>query len=182
MPIQLPESLLTGIPGIDDQHRALIHWAQTIKKINGHNGNRALVVRAANFLIAYTKYHFDSEEYAMVASGYDGIAQHRKEHAMMKRQLAALREKINAGDVFGGASIKDIQNLIQNWIQNHIVSTDSAFATYCEQVPETRFVELPSPKELKAMGFKISDYEEVEAVHHAGEITPEELQARMKKD
>lgn len=179
MTIQLPEKLLTGIKGIDDQHRALIHWARTVNSMGAVNGDRAIVLRAAQFLIAYAKYHFDSEEYAMVASGYESIAVHRHEHAMMRRELSELRKSINNREHSAEATVELLQELIRRWIQNHISAADLAFARYCEQEPETRTIKLPSPRELRKAGLKVTDYEQVEAVHHAGEITPGELKARL---
>lgn len=143
------------------------------------NGNRQIVLRAAQFLIAYAKYHFDSEEYAMVASGYEGVTEHRREHAMMRRELTELRRSVTNKEQSAAATVKSLQGLIQSWIQNHISATDFAFARYCEQEPETRSVELPSPSELRRAGLKVSDYEQVEVVHNAGEITPSELKARL---
>ncbi len=180
MTVVLPDNLLTGIQGIDDQHRALIHWARTVNSIGAVNGNRAIVLRAARFLIAYAKYHFDSEEYAMVAAGYEGVDRHRWEHAMMRRELSELSRSINNQEGSVAATVTSLQGLIQRWIQNHISGTDSAFARYCEQEPETRFVQLPSPEEMRNSGHRVSDFDQVEAVHHAGEITPGELKARLK--
>ncbi len=179
MTVVLPNQMLTGIPGIDDQHRALIRWARTVNSIGTGGANRRAVIRATQFLIAYARYHFDSEEYAMVASGYDGLTQHRREHAMMRRQLSVLSKSINANGKDVATTVKPLQNLIQGWIQNHISGSDMAFASHCEQEPETRFMQLPSPRELRDSGFKVSDIEQVEAVHNAGEITTGELKARL---
>ncbi len=180
MTVNLPRQAMTGIPGIDHQHRALIHWARTINNFGANGANRKIVKRAAQFLIAYASYHFDSEEYAMVAACYDGIASHNREHGMMRRQLARLAAAINAnGDDVNG-NVSSLQKLILDWIQNHISHTDMAFARYCALQPETRNIELPSPQELKDSGFKISHIDQVEAVHHAGEISAGELKARLK--
>jgi hemerythrin len=179
MRVVLPNQILTGISGIDDQHRSLIRWARTVNSIDPGGPNRRAVIRATQFLIAYARYHFDSEEYAMVASGYEGINQHRREHAMMRRQLNSLSRSIKADGKDFASTVKPLQSLIQGWIQNHISGSDMAFASHCEQEPETRFMRLPSPRELRDSGFKVSDIEQVETVHNAGEITHEELKARL---
>ena len=180
MTVNLPQQAVTGIPGIDHQHRALIHWARTIDNVGANGANRRIVKRAAQFLIAYATYHFDSEEYSMVAACYDGIARHSREHAMMRRQLARLSAAINANEDDVSGNVKSMQRLILGWIQNHISDTDMAFARYCVQQPETRNIELPSPQELKDSGFRISHIDQIEAVHHAGEISEGELKARLK--
>ena len=178
--INLPEQALTGIPGIDHQHRALIHWARTINNIDANGATPKIVRRAAQFLIAYARYHFDSEEYSMVAACYDEIAPHNREHKMMRRQLARLAASINNdGDDVEG-NVRGLQRLILDWIQNHISHTDMAFARYCGSQPQIRNIELPSPRELKDAGFRISQIDEVETVHHAGEISAGELKARLR--
>ena len=179
MTVNLPKQASTGIPGIDQQHQALIHWARTINNVGANGASPGIVKRAAQFLIAYATYHFDSEEYAMVATCYDGISKHSREHAMMRRQLASLSAAITANRDDAGSNVHSLQRLIHGWIQNHISGTDIAFARYCASQPETRNIELPSPQELKDSGFKISHVDQVEVVHHAGEISAEELKARL---
>ena len=180
MTVNLPQQVMTGIPGIDHQHKALIQWARTINSINANAANSGIVKRAAQFLVAYVKYHFSSEEYAMVATCYSGVATHGREHAMMRRQIARLSAAINANDIDARGNVQSLQRLIQSWIQNHISSTDMAFARYCAQQPETRVVELPSPQELKSSGFMVSNIQHVEFVDQAGEISAGELKARLR--
>ncbi len=180
MSISLPQQLETGIEGIDSQHRALLVWARTVNGMDAENGSREVVLRAAQFLIAYTRYHFDSEEYAMVASGFDDVAQHRREHAMMRRELSRLRASIKDEGANAVGSVTSLQELISRWVTHHISSTDFAFARYCEQEPGARSVHLPSPKELRASGARVAEMDKVEAVHHAGEITIGEMKARLK--
>jgi hemerythrin len=180
MNVSLPRELETGIEGIDTQHRALLVWARTVNSMDADNGSREVVIRAARFLIAYTRYHFDSEEYAMVASGFDGVAQHRREHAMMRRELSRLNGSINQAGAEAVGSVAGLQRLITGWVQNHISSSDFAFARYCESEPSARAVHLPTPQELRASGQRIADYDHVETVHHAGELTIGEMKARLK--
>jgi hemerythrin-like metal-binding protein len=180
MEVTLPTQIMTGIPGIDHQHQALIHWARTMNTVVANGANRGIVKRAAQFLIAYVKFHFASEEYAMVATCYDGVARHSREHAMMRRQLARLSAAINANSDDAGGNALSLQRLIQGWIQNHISDTDMDFAGYCSQQPEPLDLMLPSPQELREAGFKVSHIDQVEAVHQAGEISAGELKARLK--
>jgi hemerythrin len=180
MAVSLPQQLLTGIDGIDDQHRALIHWARTINSLDPANENGGTLRRAAQFLIAYAKFHFESEQHAMAVSGYSAFGQHRLEHEMLRKQLKKMNEAI--GDYYGCAvtTICALQRVIQGWIQNHISASDRAFASYCEQNSDIRRIHLPSAQELQNLGVGITDIEKVEAVHNAGEITSEELPSRLK--
>jgi hemerythrin-like metal-binding protein len=171
---------MTGISGIDRQHNALIQWARTINSVCANGSNAEIVKRAAQFLIAYVKFHFSSEEYAMVATCYDGVAGHSREHAVMRRQLARLSAAINANGHDVVNNVQSLQRIVKEWMQNHISETDMDFARYCSQQPEIGSLELPSPQELMDSGFKVSHLDQVEAVHQAGEISAGELKARLK--
>ena len=180
MSVSLPNRLVTGIRGIDDQHRALIHWAKTINSFDAANGDLTTLERASQFLISYARFHFVSEEHAMATSGYEEIAQHRLEHGMLRKQLAKMSETISNQDY--GCDITTIcalQGLVRMWIQNHISASDMAFARYVEKSPNARHVELPSPSQLQSSGVSVADIEQVEAVHNAGEFTKEELPSRL---
>ena len=99
---------------------------------------------------------------------------------MMRRQLARLNAAINANGHDSRKSAESMQTLIRGWIQNHISDTDMDFARYCSQQPETLNLELPSPRELLESGFKVAHVDKVGFVHEAGEISSDELKARLK--
>lgn len=180
MALSLPTQLVTGIPGIDDQHRALIHWAKTVNSLDAANGDLTTIQRASKFLISYARFHFESEEHAMGASGYREFERHRYEHEILRRQLAKMSQIIS-NDTYGSdiTTICALQRLIREWIQKHISASDLAFASYCDQNPEARDVRLPSPEELQKLGVTIADIEQVDAVHNAGEITKDDLPSRL---
>ncbi|MGD9252651.1 MAG: hemerythrin family protein, partial [Holophagae bacterium] len=127
----LPKRLVTGIEGIDEQHRTLIRWARAVEAIDTYEAEGAVALRAAQFLIAYTRYHFDSEEYAMVASGYGELDEHRREHTALRNELASVSRVLNAHGAGSWKSVKSVQKLIQRWIRDHIGASDKAVAVYC---------------------------------------------------
>ena len=180
MSSDLPHELRTGIPSIDDQHRAIIRWARAVNTITADETNRTVVLRAAQFLISYARYHFDAEEYAMVASGYGAIAQHRREHSMMRRQLSEISRSIDNENDSPNGSLEPLQKLVQDWLRNHISTTDLAFARFCEAQPRARKVELPSPQQLRSSGSQVKNIDQVEVVHESGAITIGKLKARLK--
>jgi hemerythrin len=177
----LPKRLVTGIGDIDEQHRTLLRWARAVQSIDSSASEGAVPLRAAQFLIAYTRYHFDSEEYAMVASGYGALDEHRREHSALRTELAAVSRVLNAHGARSWKSVTSVQKLIQRWIQNHIGASDMSFAAYCEQEPSVKTVQLPSPVELSRSGTKVADSDRVETVHHSGELTMAEIRARLKR-
>lgn len=179
MSVDLPDQLLTGIQGVDDQHRALIRWARAVRTVGSAEEHRSTVRRAAEFLIAYARFHFDSEEYAMEHTGFIGVDQHRREHEMMRRQLDILHNAVDEEGTRVADTVDGLQQLISAWIRNHISSSDFAFARFCEQRPETRFVELPSPNEMLRMGRRVDNVDHVEEVHAARDDTDGEINARF---
>jgi hemerythrin len=178
MRVVLPPELLTGIPDIDDQHRALFAWTNAVFSLGTVRGDRTVALRAAQFLVAYAEYHFAAEEYAMVASAYPELVRHRGEHAVLRRKLAVVARAINSGAPYDRVTTS-LQALLNEWLLQHIRHADGAFARYCADEPSVRTLSLPSPQELRASGLRTSDYERVEVVHTAGEISAEEVKARL---
>jgi hemerythrin-like metal-binding protein len=180
MTASLPNQLLTGIQEIDDQHRALIHWAKTVNSFDAASGDLRTLGLASQFLISYARFHFTSEEHAMAASGYERAGRHRLEHEALRKQLARVSTAIS-DDSYGCdiTTVCVLQRLIREWIQNHIRASDMAFASYCEQTPDAKRVTLPSPSQLQRLGVGVADIQQVEAVHNAGAITQEELPSRL---
>jgi len=115
----------------------------------------------------------------MVASCYEDLCAHRREHASIRKQLSDLNKTMKSRGCNPSVAVRDLQHLVQGWVQHHISGTDLAFARYCESEPSARSVQLPSPKELSDSGTRIADYDQVEFVHLAGEITPEEIEKRL---
>jgi hemerythrin len=178
MRVVLPPELLTGIPDIDAQHRSLVAWANAVFSLGTVRTDRSLALRAVQFLVAYAEYHFAAEEYAMVASAYPGLVRHRQEHTELRKKLAVVARAVNSGAAFDKVTAS-LQNLLNEWLLKHIRDTDRAFASYCAEEPSVRTLSLPSPQELRGSGLRTSDYERVEIVHVAGEISAEEVKARL---
>ena len=176
--MELTSELMTGIRDIDDQHRSLIAWANAVFSLGDAESERDLAIRTARFLFAYAEYHFSAEEYAMIATAYPGLDPHRREHLELRSRLAALRKAVKSGATFD-AMADSLRVLLEDWLLRHIRHTDRAFARHCSQDPGARVLSLPSPEELRGSGLSLADYQDVEFVHAAGEISPAEVKARL---
>ena len=73
------EALTTGVPLLDQQHKALfdcvseIEWAVQEKRV-------ILTIHAIDQLKAYCRAHFATEEHLMRIHGYPGLQKHIEEH------------------------------------------------------------------------------------------------------
>ena len=120
----------TGIAGVDDQHRELLHrmgvLSEHIAELSQHDVLPE-VIETALYLRKYVEVHFGSEEALMVKTGYPGLEHHREVHVEMRRQLDKLID----------AFLKDHKNLTFNlmeflvtWLLDHINTHDREFGGF----------------------------------------------------
>jgi hemerythrin len=176
--MEFTPELATGIKDIDNQHRSLISWANAVFSMGDADGDGALALRAARFLFAYVEYHFAAEEYAMVAVAYPQVDRHRRQHAELTKQVTAIRKAMESGATFRAVA-GSLHILLEDWLLHHIGHSDRDFARTCKQDPNVRILRLPSPKELRDSGLDLADYDNVQVVHAAGEISATEIKARL---
>jgi hemerythrin len=122
--IKWDENLNIGVERIDTQHRQLIN---TINELHlavqyGTAGNtiESLIAR----LYDYANAHFLSEELLFADLGYQGSAEHKKEHADFMSQIEGLRKQFSYNKDFLAVHIKD---LLLSWFYHHIRTRDMEY-------------------------------------------------------
>ena len=125
-PIEWNDQMLTGIGPIDRQNRILFDALGELEsKASGEDGARACD-EIARDLLAYARFHFETEEELMRRCGYDHAEQreadaHLHEHREFSRQLVDLCAQWDASD----AASRDAQaRLLKQWLGNHIRTSD----------------------------------------------------------
>jgi hemerythrin len=122
----------TEIPDIDNQHIEMANLLNQIgdelQKSKGQqqkqNGN---LVSMLSELFELTLEHFNAEEEHMRTISYPQYASHRKEHVMLKAEMAQLIREIQQGQ-----SRLDIGTLraLKHWYVAHLVGSDKDYADY----------------------------------------------------
>ena len=121
----------TNIPDVDEQHIAMANMLnQLVELLNqsdkGQERDLALDGLLSDFL-TLTREHFASEEEKMRQIGYPNYVEHKREHLMLKAELAVYIREIKKGK-----SEIDIGTLsaLKWWFIGHIKSDDKDFADY----------------------------------------------------
>ncbi|MGB9082666.1 MAG: bacteriohemerythrin [Desulfuromonadaceae bacterium] len=133
MPVfEWDNSIALGIPAIDEQHKALFGWINTLDEaIKGGDGSEA-VGEVIWKLITYVTEHFSAEERLMLSCGYPGIAAHRKEHDQF---VSRLRD-IQVSFIDGHEMSENVLDFLADWLVCHIKGTDQAYSRFIRQQAE----------------------------------------------
>lgn len=115
----------TGIAEIDSQHQELVALGNRFFAQIQETKSRLVIDEALDGLIEYVQTHFDREEELMKSTGYQGFDAHRLEH----RELTTRVYEIYQGK-YDGDALTEIAVLFKEWLQRHILETDSAFGRF----------------------------------------------------
>jgi hemerythrin len=123
----------TNISDIDMHHVEMANLLNQIgdelQKTKGQQQKKNHnLVRMLSELFDLTLEHFNSEEAHMWKTSYPRFASHRREHVMLKAELALLIREIKQG-----LSRLDIGTLraLKHWYVAHLIGPDKDYADYC---------------------------------------------------
>lgn len=122
-------SIELGIPTIDEQHKALFGWIDTLN-IAIKNGDGAEAVGEVIWnLITYVTEHFSEEERLMLSCNYPGLAAHRKEHDEFVSRLREIQVSYIDGHEMGHS----VLDFMVDWLVCHIKGTDQGYNRFINQ-------------------------------------------------
>ncbi len=124
--------MAVGIEIIDSQHRELFgHINNLLKAIKEHRC-KAEIDGTIKFLDDYALFHFTEEERRMKESGYDGLAEHKVQHAAYMKNIAELKEQAALPRISGMSYELSVtaNQIIVDWIVDHIMKVDKKFGKY----------------------------------------------------
>ena len=122
-------SIALGIPIIDEQHKALFGWINTLNDgIKNGEGSDAVGEIIWN-LITYVTEHFSEEERLMLSCHYPGLAGHRKEHDQFVSHLQEIQVKYIDGHEMG----ENVLDFMVDWLVCHIKGTDQGYSRFIHQ-------------------------------------------------
>ena len=110
-----------GCAEIDQQHEKLFHMADELHRAMLEGRAREAVVGLLKRLVAYTEYHFASEELLMQATGYTGYLAHRLEHVKLTEQVLEYQKKMSRGET---PMPVEMMKFLADWLKYHIQGSD----------------------------------------------------------
>ena len=123
------DSMLIGIPQVDDQHKALMEATNRLMDACNLGKGRMEIEKILNFVVAYTLKHFRDEETIQAKLGFPGAISHKWIHTQLIHQVGALVQEFKqAGPSI--AFVKELNHSFGDCIFNHIKSEDIKFGEY----------------------------------------------------
>lgn len=125
------ESFTSQIAKFDDQHKKLFDLGNKLYflvKNESDQDNYDEIVQTLDDLKEYTVYHFQSEESLMEQYKYPKLLSHKIEHEAFIRDLNELLDT-DVDENQTKVSLEILQ-FIANWIENHILKSDSQYGDF----------------------------------------------------
>ena len=114
-----------GIQSIDAQHQNLFAIARELYDAMSAGQGKSVLARILDRLVQYTQVHFSHEERLMKLNGYPNLAEHQEQHAALTHQVLQFQADFNTGKV---TMTVQLLNFLKNWLDQHIQSSDQAYA------------------------------------------------------
>jgi hemerythrin len=127
VPVQWTEDLATGIAKIDAQHRDLYRHVAALHE-SMRTGRVEQVEETLEFLQRYALEHFSTEEQEMAASGYPGLAEHRRLHQRFVEDF--LRQKAALGAHTTASAVVELSQWLTDWLRDHVRRVDGDMARH----------------------------------------------------
>jgi len=122
-----------GIKLIDDQHKELVDLVNEM--FNHVTGNelqeKNYFNRVINDAVSYVKTHFATEEKLMIATKFEGYAEHKKEHDSF---VLAVVENIKDYEAGKRLTLSTFTRFLKDWVLSHIALMDKKYFDYFKKV------------------------------------------------
>jgi voltage-gated potassium channel len=122
------DSLMTGVPLMDQQHKALIHHIENFDALCASAQTHRALDELLPQLKDYVKYHFSEEENLMqqLANDYEQLQEHQAIHQRFITQLEDMEgQRANWGDLQTAIRMR---TYLHDWLVHHIAGTDQSLA------------------------------------------------------
>ena len=129
MAIAFDESLVTGVPELDRQHRELFVRLDALLEAVRRGSSRQEVSHTLGFLRQYVATHFADEEALMRQVAFPLEDGHVAEHAAFTRDLAALEAEHRRDGASPGLIVR-VNVWLTAWLRAHIYDADRRIGEY----------------------------------------------------
>jgi len=116
-----------GIAELDKQHRHLFEVFYVLLEIGGTSADLRRLTETLNALAAYTRDHFDTEEWYMAQAGYPDLETHKMTHVSFRKKIETLR-----ADILSSTDKNPAEALmcLYNWLVTHVCGCDRQYIPY----------------------------------------------------
>ena len=112
-----------GILVIDQQHKRIVDYINTLDRLAGQPDAYLGVARILYDLVDYTESHFSFEEALMERAGYQELDDHHHVHRQFTQRIESLLRSNEQGEDVAEALLQ----LLEKWLLHHILEEDRAY-------------------------------------------------------
>ncbi len=121
------EAYSVHIAHLDKQHQRLFTTVDELNQaMSAGKGNEELVPILRK-LLDYALVHFAAEESLMAEHGFPGLAAHRDQHELFRKNIATFLEDHKAGK--RGVPVT-LMFFLQNWLKDHVQRADKQYSGF----------------------------------------------------
>ncbi|WP_051148572.1 bacteriohemerythrin [Desulfospira joergensenii] len=126
--------LETGLPDIDDQHKKLVKLVNLLHRAMRMQKGAKEAGKILKELTDYTVFHFGFEETLFDRHGYPETQAHKEIHKKLVEKVSAFQQEFDSGKA--GLTM-DLMDFLRDWLKNHILKTDMAYAPFLKEKMES---------------------------------------------
>jgi hemerythrin-like metal-binding domain len=135
MKYQWDSLLETGNENIDSQHKQLVAALNALIEACSAGTGKAELARTMEFLVTYTKKHFNDEEELQIRYGYDDYLRHRQIHRDFSVVIAGLAVRLQEEGPTASL-LAEVRSKMGDWFINHIKGDDFYLAAFIKSQEE----------------------------------------------
>jgi hemerythrin len=125
--IEWRDEYLIGVEELDYEHRDLINRLNELHEELAHHDEKEEIENCLGEIHVRVVAHFALEEHFMVENDFKNYTQHKKEHDDFLEVIVDLIEKFHTDPELSYGN--KLEQQLQRWIVNHIVTSDQELAT-----------------------------------------------------
>lgn len=118
------DSLATGIPKVDDQHKVLISMTSSLHQAMKSGKGKDILMDILNGLLLYTETHFRDEEALLRLNSYPAYSSHKKIHDDFVAQVKSMVREADEGK---SLVTIELSKFLNDWIRDHISKMDQQY-------------------------------------------------------
>lgn len=120
------DELSVGIQEIDEQHKILVNLINRLFNEALVKHNVSVAKEILTELVQYTIIHFAVEESLFRIFNYPEYERHKQQHEELKRQVIALKDRIEQGEEI----TTELINFLRGWLKKHILHEDKKYTNF----------------------------------------------------
>ena len=123
-PIEWQDEYSVGVKELDDQHKILLDFINTLLKEQVNEYNAAQLSESVSSLIHYAYVHFATEERYLAQTPFPDLKQHILEHvdSIMKTMELSLKVKEDIQD-----NRRELLAYLKGWYSSHVLGIDRLY-------------------------------------------------------